>query len=165
MTTIRIRVLTLSALALLFACESAPTNHPDAAASAASSSASDIALTVENTLEKKQANRFAEVGAEARIRDLAAASLRSTGKWDEHMSIVVTVDEFRLRTTAQVAMVGIMAGADRIGAQVALYKDGQVINQQKVSAVSVQGGMVGAKESKRLEGLVTTFAQNVAQLI
>jgi hypothetical protein len=40
-----------------------------------------------------------------------------------------------------------------------------VIRSEKVSAMSRQGGMVGAKESKRLEGLVTTFAQNMAALL
>jgi hypothetical protein len=46
-----------------------------------------------------------------------------------------------------------------------MLKDGQVVKSQKVSAMSRQGGMVGAKESMRLEGLVTTFAENMAQMI
>jgi hypothetical protein len=166
MTNNRIRVLTFSALALVAGCNEVATTQPaDATPGAAASS--DVAVTVglANALPQKAAKRFAEVGAEAKIRELAGASLRSTGRWNDGMSITVTVEEFRLRTTGQVAVGGIMSGADRIDAQVAVLKDGQVIKSQKVSAMSRQGGMVGAKESKRLEGLVTTFADNMAQLI
>ena len=165
MTTNRIAILTFSALALLAGCNEVATTHPDAATQSAASS--DVAMTVDlaNALEAKAAKRFAEVGAEARIRDLAVACLRSTGRWDDSMSITVTIEDFRLRTTAQVAMVGAIAGADRIDAQVAVSKGGQVVRSEKVSAMSRQGGMIGAKESKRLEGLVTVFAENMAQLI
>lgn len=166
----RFRILTLSALALVAACNDEETTHPDAATPSDASAfdgASDIALAVgvASTLPKDDAKRFADVGAEAKIRSMAITSLRSTGKWDPSMSVTVTVDEFRLRTTAQVAWVGMMAGADILGAQVAVSKDGQVIKQQKVSATSVKGGMVGAKEQKRLDGLVVEFAENVAKLI
>ena len=168
----RIRILTLSALAFAFACNDEETTHPDASTPSNAEahdggSASDIALSVgvAQSLPKDDAKRFAEVGAEAKIRSMATTSLRSSGKWDPSMSVTVTIDEFRLRTTAQVAWVGMMAGADILGAQVAVYKDGQVIKTQKVSATSVKGGMVGAKEQKRLDGLVVEFADNVAKLL
>lgn len=165
MNTNRICVLTFSALALLAGCNDVATTNPDAATSSAA--ASDIAMTVDlaDALDKKAANRFAEVGAEAKIRELATASLRSTGRWSDGMSITVTVEDFRLRTAGAVAVGGIMSGADRLDAQVAVSKGGQIVRSEKVSAMSRQGGMVGAKESKRLEGLVTTFAQNMANLI
>jgi hypothetical protein len=160
--THRIAVLTFSALTLLAGCNDVATTNPDTATAASGS----VELTVvADALDGKAAKRFAEAGAEAKIRELAASSLRSTGRWDDSMSITVTLEDFRLRTAGAVAMVGAMAGADRIDAQVAVMKDGQVIRSEKVSAMSRQGGMVGAKESKRLEGLVTTFAQNMAALL
>jgi hypothetical protein len=164
--THRIRVLTLSTFALFAGCNEAATTSPDDA-TAGVPNAADIPMTVglATAVPPKTARRFAEVGAEAKIRELAMASLRSTGRWTDGMSITVTVEDFRLRTTGQVAVGGIMSGADRIDAQVAVLKAGQVVKTQKVSAMSRQGGMVGAKESLRLEGLVTTFAQNMAQLI
>jgi hypothetical protein len=61
--------------------------------------------------------------------------------------------------------VGAMAGADRISGDVSFLRGGQVVRTEKVAAVSRQGGMVGAKEQLRLDGLVTTFAQNIAQLM
>jgi hypothetical protein len=166
MTSNRIAVLTFSALAAFAGCNEVATTNPDTATSSAATSG-DIAMTVglADALPTKAASRFAEVGAEAKIRELATASLRSTGRWSDGMSITVTVEEFRLRTAGAVAVGGIMSGADRIDAQVAVLKGGQVVRSEKVSAMSRQGGMVGAKESKRLEGLVTTFAQNMAQLL
>lgn len=166
-----IRELTFSVLVLVAGCNDVETTSPDdatpTAAAPSAAATGDIAMTVglASALSEKDARRFSEVGAEAKIRELGMASLRSTGRWQDGMSITVTIQDFRLRTAGAVAVGGIMSGADRIDAEVAVLKDGQVIKSQKVSAMSRQGGMVGAKESKRLEGLVTTFAQNVAQLI
>lgn len=162
MNQLRIPVLALFGLVAITACEQQSTNTPEASASAAS----NLAMTVDaNALDGKSARRYEESHAEAKIRQLVATSLRSTGRWSDDMSVTVTLEDFRLRTAGAVAMVGAMAGADRISADVSFHKGGQLVKKEKVAAMSRQGGMVGAKEELRLDGLVTTFAQNIAQLM
>lgn len=163
MNQLRIPVLALFGLAAITACEQQSTNPPEASASSASSS---FAITLDaDSLDGKSARRYEESNAEAKIRQLVAQSARSTGKWSDDMSITVTLDDFRLRTAGAVAMVGAMAGADRISGDVSFLKGGQLVKKEKVAAMSRQGGMVGAKEELRLDGLVTTFAQNIASLM
>lgn len=163
MNQLRIPVLALFGLVAITACDQQSTNTPEASASSASS---NLAMTVDaDALDGKSARRYEESRAEAKIRQLVATSLRSTGKWSDDMSVTVTLDDFRLRTAGAVAMVGAMAGADRISADVSFHKGGQLVKKEKVAAMSRQGGMVGAKEELRLDGLVTTFAQNIAQLM
>lgn len=160
---LRIPVLALFCLTAIAACDQQGTNAPEASTASA---ASNLAMTVDTAaLPDKAARRYEESNAEAKIRQLVAASLRSTGRWSDDMSITVTLDDFRLRTAGAVAMVGAMSGADRISADVSFHKGGQLVKKEKVAAMSRQGGMVGAKEEMRLDGLVTTFAQNIAQLM
>jgi hypothetical protein len=160
---LRIPVLALFCLTAIAACDQQGTNAPEASTASA---ASNLAMTVDAAaLPDKAARRYEESNAEAKIRQLVAASLRSTGRWSDDMSITVTLDDFRLRTAGAVAMVGAMSGADRISADVSFHKGGQLVKKEKVAAMSRQGGMVGAKEEMRLDGLVTTFAQNFAQLL
>jgi hypothetical protein len=162
----RILALALSTVALVAACEQEQTTNPDTATQAAAF-AGDVALdvTVSGVLPQEAAQRFADVGAEGKIRSLATERLRASGKWDDGLSVTVDVQEFRLRTTAQVAWVGAMAGADYIAATVSVRRDGQVIKQEKISSTSIRGGMVGAKEQKRLDHVVDDFANRIAALL
>lgn len=163
MNQLRIPVLALFGLVAITACDQQSTNTPEPSASAASS---NLAMTVDaNALDGKSARRYEESNAEAKIRQLVTTSLRGTGKWSDDMSVTVTLDEFRLRTAGAVAVGGVMSGADRISGDVSFHKGGQLVKKEKVAAMSRQGGMIGAKEEMRLDGLVTTFAQNIASLM
>jgi hypothetical protein len=165
----RIQVLTLSLFAVLAACEDEEMHHPDAtlpadaAAFDGGSVAFDLALARE--LPADSAQRFVEVGAEAKIQSVATERLRSSGKLREGVSVTVSIDEFRLRTKRQVTWGGMMAGGDFIGAMVAVHENGKVLTNVKVTAVSIRGSVVGADEEERLDRLVDELATNIAAVL
>ena len=77
------------------------------------------------------------------------------------LSMEIVIDEFRMRHGAMAFFFGILAGADFLGGEVKLVKDGRTIKTFHTGTGSSVGGLRAPTQVARMERLVRKFAKLV----
>jgi len=89
--------------------------------------------------------------------------LRTKGRLDASApaTLEIVITDFRLRSWASAFWLGAMAGADRLGVEVRVQKDGETLKQYRTDTSSVLGGIAYAGTGHRFDRLVKTIAKRI----
>ena len=93
------------------------------------------------------------------VSELLRANQRLDASAPATLAIVIT--HFRLRSWASAFWLGAMAGADRLGVEVRLEKDGNTLKEYRTETSSVLGGIIFAGAGHRFNRLLKTIAKRI----
>ena len=93
------------------------------------------------------------------VSELLRANQRLDASAPATLAIVIT--HFRLRSWASAFWLGAMAGADRLGVEVRVEKNGNTLKEYRTETSSVLGGIIFAGAGHRFNRLLKTIAKRI----
>lgn len=149
----------LFALVLALGCASPPDERPPARVSA-------IEVEVdEEKIGPHRARVFRELDGRARVSGGIGASLRRAGlqSSDGSLTLRAKVVNFRLRNSQLAFWVGIMAGADKLSAQIEIDRGGETLASYTVKRSAIEGSDSSRASTYRLGRLLLRFSDEVTE--
>jgi hypothetical protein len=115
-------------------------------------------------LDADAKEEFLKRDISGKLQAALKAKLWRAGKLDEKgASLVVTVTEMRVRSTAAVVWVGIMAGRDGVTATAKLVQGNKTLREFTAEAHKFGGAFAGASATGRVERMCEELAEELAR--
>lgn len=118
-------------------------------------------------LAADRVERFLVYGGQGRVREAIVNELRQDGRLDPRSpaTLHVTVNGFRLRSTATAFWFGLESGRDSLAAQVDMKVGGRSVREYVASSSSLRGTAIFAGAGGRFNNLARSMARKlVAEL-
>jgi hypothetical protein len=159
-------VLAGIALGLLASCVSSQVYEVTGSASSVPSVA-DVRVSADQTgWDADTIDWYRQLAMNGALRSEIVQELRRNGRMaPDGPTLVVTVTDFRLRSSAHAAMFGAFAGEDRVAARASIERGGKVLRTYEISSSTATSGIGRNSTDARTRMIARSITRKLLELL